>query len=595
MGVITTLRTQSSSRRGGHPYVDTPDFAYHDWLRYLENQQRPIGSVNAAPPVAVIGAGVSGLCAAYELVRAGCTVHVFEQSKEVGGRCTSVRFAGDAFDVAELGAMRFPPSQFLLDYYLQRLGIAPAGLENMPDFPDPGVQTTYLCYEGRTDVWVAGELPPAAFTTVANGWHAFVQHGLMRSGKRVLQPASVITHALAVADVERATSYWQAYLDLFGQKTFYSALYEIFTGSGGCDVPGGAPWSSADFDRFGALGIGSGGFGPLFSIGFIDIFRLMVDELETHQKFLQPSETLDCGIRTLPNRFAQEIGQRGRLFFDTPIHAIRRFGSGFVLDGVPGEIVYGKVIVATTTRAMELTLDLTAFGNGALLAPDVSKAIMRTYVIASNKVAARIKNFWAGDPKAVRCLQTDGLVRQVYTLDYTPAGAPPDPAGVCFISYVWNDDAIKQQAITAGAPDNPDDKEKLYRYLLDRLRAIGGDVAEWAEKLRPLDDDYAGNVVYEEWQSNPYYAGAFKLSQPGQDLYVQSMFFDYQKCGSARDTGVYLAGDCISWTSGWVEGALTTALNAAAAVITSLGGTVHTDANGSTPLSIHSGRFRYFG
>jgi len=321
----------------------------------------------------------------------------------------------------------------------------------------------------------------------------------------------------------------------------------------------------------------------------------MVDELETHQKFLQPSETLDCGIRTLPNRFAQELGQQSALFLNTPITGIRRVGSGFVLGGASDETVYGKVIVATTTRAMELTLDLAAFGVGAVIAPDVSKAIMRTHVIASNKIAARIKNFWADDPQAVRCLQTDGLVRQVYTLDYTPAGAAPDPAGVCFISYVWDDDAVKQQAITAGAPDDPAGNEKLYRYLLERLKAIGADVAQWAENLRPLDDDYANNVVYEEWQSSPHYAGAFKLSQPGQDLYVQTMFFDYLKCGGRNDTGVYLAGDCISWTSGWVEGALTTALNAAAAVIVSLGGTVNADAKGSTPLTIRPDRFRYFG
>ncbi len=63
----------------------------------------------------------------------------------------------------------------------------------------------------------------------------------------------------------------------------------------------------------------------------------------------------------------------------------------------------------------------------------------------------------------------------------------------------------------------------------------------------------------------PHFAGAFKLSQPGQDEYVLQMFFDYQKCkNTTRDTGVYIAGDCISWTSGWVEGALTTGLNAAA-------------------------------
>jgi tryptophan 2-monooxygenase len=101
-------------------------------------------------------------------------------------------------------------------------------------------------------------------------------------------------------------------------------------------------------------------------------------------------------------------------------------------------------------------------------------------------------------------------------------------------------------------------------------------------------------VVFEEWQSSPYFAGAFKLSEPGQDEYVRQMFFDYQKCGTANDTGVYIAGDCVSWTSGWVEGALTTGLNAAAGVIRSLGGTLNPDANGHTPLTIKANRYTYF-
>ena len=94
------------------------------------------------------------------------------------------------------------------------------------------------------------------------------------------------------------------------------------------------------------------------------------------------------------------------------------------------------------------------------------------------------------------------------------------------------------------------------------------------------------------------FGGAFKLSQPSQDTYVQRMFFDYQKSGTTADTGVYIAGDCIAWNSGWVEGGLQTALNAAAGVINSLGGTVNsypdpvTNAP-RTPLTINATRYAY--
>jgi tryptophan 2-monooxygenase len=245
---------------------------------------------------------------------------------------------------------------------------------------------------------------------------------------------------------------------------------------------------------------------------------------------------------------------------------------------------------------MELTLGVTNYAQ-ALVSPQVAQAIMRTHVVSSSKVAALIPNFWSGNSGAVRCLQTDNIAHQVYTLDYTPyGGGPPDPHGVCFISYVWDDDAVKQQSITDGAPTGPAYNQKLYTYLLGSIATIGDPVKTWAQQnLVPVNSDYQNNVIFEEWQSSPYFGGAFKLSEPGQDQYTQMMFFDYQKAGTTNDTGVYLAGDCLSWTSGWVEGGLTTGLNAAAGVIVSLRGTLNTDANSKTPMTINANRYTYWG
>ena len=55
--------------------------------------------------VLIMGGGVAGLCAAYELQKAGCEVIVFEQRPIPGGRIMSLRepFADD--QVAEAGAM----------------------------------------------------------------------------------------------------------------------------------------------------------------------------------------------------------------------------------------------------------------------------------------------------------------------------------------------------------------------------------------------------------------------------------------------------------------------------------------------------------
>jgi tryptophan 2-monooxygenase len=619
MSVLPSLRNTGTGQ--SYAYIDTPNFAYDQWLQSLNGG--PIGSVTGNPSIAIIGGGVSGLCAAYELSqsRAGCIPYVFEQAGEVGGRAASDTFPSDPSgnDIAEMGSMRFPPSEFLLNYYLVTLGLVPGGLGSLKDFPDPGVNPTYVCYgDGqnpndpdpppkvqtwvkKSTEWPNGTKFPQGFATVYNGWVALCSDGLTPTGSLPpLLGAYQIQAKLQQnnsAGTNAAVTAWQNYLNVFGQDTFYSALNKIFTGNSGYQIPGGTAWTFADFDKFGALGLGSGGFGPLYPIGFCEILRIVVDGLEDHQKFLKPTATLQNGIRSLPLAFAKVLGG-GTLTTNTPINGITgSIQSGFYLTG-PNGGPYGpfsRVIVATTTRSMELTLGLTEYDNGFVSAP-VARAIMRTHVVSSNKIATLIPNFWANNPSAVRCLQTDGTAHSVYTLDYTPVGQPENSTGVCFMSYVWDDDAVKQQSLTGGAPFGEDNSEstKIYQFLQNSIASIGSPVAGWTQSnLVPVNDSNGiPQVIFEEWQSSPFFGGAFKLSEPGQDQYISTMFFDYLKANfvngspNPADTGVYIAGDCISWTSGWTEGALTTGLNAAAAVITSLAGQL----NGSpftslTPMS----------
>ncbi|ARQ72020.1 flavin monoamine oxidase family protein [Streptomyces marincola] len=73
--------------------------------------------------VAVLGAGVSGLVAAYELQRLGHEVDVFEADRRVGGRVFTHRFAGPEGPYAELGAMRIPADHHLTLRYVDALGL----------------------------------------------------------------------------------------------------------------------------------------------------------------------------------------------------------------------------------------------------------------------------------------------------------------------------------------------------------------------------------------------------------------------------------------------------------------------------------------
>lgn len=603
MAHIPNIRFKAVDAITSHPYIDTPNFAYDQWLSFNSSKNLPLGNIPAGTRIAVIGAGVSGACASYELLRAGATVDLFDALDQVGGRADSVLFPGATSDLAELGAMRFPPSEFIMNWYLESLGIAPGGIASLPAFPDPGVVQTLVSYKGTSTEWLSSQAAyPPGFGTVFVGWGAFCAEGLKDSNNNtVLESAVAITEMLKQGDTGAATAAWQQYINLFGQTSFYGALFNIFTGVGGNKIPGSTAWTFSDFDKFGALGIGSGGFGPLYPVGFTEIMRLVINELETSQNFLQ------VGIRSLPSTLVQQCSTQYpnnfTLRLNTPINLVSDYdltqhvSTGFFLTGSTGTFgPYQRVIVATTTRSMEMKTNITQFSTSSgtrsplytpQLSADTAEAVKRTHVVSSIKVAARINNYWANNPTATRVMLSDTAIQQIYTLDYGEPGT-----GVCFITYTWEDNATKQQALGISEAGGAVDPVALYAGLLALLAEMGPEYAAFANYLTPIGP---GNILYADWQSAPYFSGAFKLSQPGQDPYVQTMFYDYQKCQvSGQDTGLYLAGDCLAWTSGWIEGGLQTALNAVAGVIVSAGGTLNPDANGLTPLSINPAAYSYF-
>ncbi|MGK5534280.1 flavin monoamine oxidase family protein [Streptomyces sp. URMC 129] len=90
------------------------------------------------PAIAVLGAGISGLVAAWELERLGHDVVVLEADARVGGRVLTHRFAGPGGPLVELGAMRIAPDHALTLRYVDRLGLRPRLRPFANILSDPG-------------------------------------------------------------------------------------------------------------------------------------------------------------------------------------------------------------------------------------------------------------------------------------------------------------------------------------------------------------------------------------------------------------------------------------------------------------------------
>ena len=92
--------------------------------RYLPLIQNGLPARHAPPKrVIVVGAGMAGLVAAYELLRAGHDVQVLEAQSRVGGRVYTLRqpFAPDLY--GEAGAMRIPQSHRLTLAYIEKFAL----------------------------------------------------------------------------------------------------------------------------------------------------------------------------------------------------------------------------------------------------------------------------------------------------------------------------------------------------------------------------------------------------------------------------------------------------------------------------------------
>jgi monoamine oxidase len=81
-------------------------------------------TTDGAKRVTIIGAGIAGLVAAYELEQLGHHVEVLEGSQRIGGRIYTHRFgSGPAAPLIELGAMRIPTKHRNTMRYIDKLGL----------------------------------------------------------------------------------------------------------------------------------------------------------------------------------------------------------------------------------------------------------------------------------------------------------------------------------------------------------------------------------------------------------------------------------------------------------------------------------------
>jgi len=524
-----------------------PDFPFpwDDWITHPDG----LGAVPAdkhGSEVAIVGGGISGLIAGYELMKLGLKPIIYE-SGQLGGRLRSQPFEGADGVVAELGGMRFPISSTGFYRYVDQLG-----LDSRP-FPNPltpAAGSTVIDLEGETlYAETLADLPPL-FREIASAYDDALAEGARFSDLQA---------AIRRRDVLRIKEIWNPIVKQWDERTFYD--FVTFSDA----------FSKLSFrhrEVFGQVGFGTGGWDSDFPNSMLEILRVNVTGCDDNQRFIVG------GVEQVP----QGLWRRA----PDPSEKMAHWPAGTTLSSLNGGATrpgvkriarvdestlsitdqWGRVdsyaAVVATCQSWLLTTSIET--DESLFAQPMWMALDRTRYMQSSKTFVMVdRPFWKDkDPKTGRDVMsmtlTDRLTRGTYLFDNGP-----DKPGVICLTYSWMSDALKVLPLPV---------ERRVELALGALAKIYPSV--------DIKGHIIGDPITVSWENDPNFLGAFKGALPGHYRYNHRMYGHFmQSKVPPEQRGLFLAGDDVSWTPAWVEGAVQTALNAVWGVMTHFGGRTH--------------------
>jgi monoamine oxidase len=473
----------------------------HSTPANAENFELPKGSGNGRS-VVILGAGIAGLVAAYELKRAGYRLTVLEARDRVGGRVWTVRGgdrivqSGRADQVTAFGkglyfnagAARIPATHRLILGYARRFGV------KMETFVN----------DNRGAGWdFAGRVQPER--RMVYDLHGRISELL---AKAIDQKA--LDQEMPKGEMEAFRQFLQFY-GLLDDKGRYS---QASFASGFATEPGGyaqAPTALAPLTLKELL--------PNRAIGFPYFFQSIND---MQPAMLQPVGGMDAIARAI----YAEVQPQVRL--NSPVTAIRRVGARVRIEHGPGQRATEADYAVVTLPANLLERVPNDFS------PEKKAALKGIDYLASVKVAFEAPRFWETDNDLFGGLAwTDRLNENVIY----PSDNFMSPNGVLVAAYVagWTN------------PDNP----QKFASLSDEERIRIS--RESIEALHPGKSRLLGKGVTVGWGSVPYSEGVGALwgGGPGGNEARGSQYAELLK----PEGPIVFAGEHLSYVGFWQEGA----------------------------------------
>jgi monoamine oxidase len=393
--------------------------------------------------VIIVGAGIAGLVAAYELLRAGHDPLILEAQSRVGGRVYTLRepFAPGLY--AEAGAMRIPRAHKLTLAYIEKF--------NLPVFPFTMGNPQAYCHLGGVrrrlaEVHTNPELLDFDLTAAER------PKGIQRMWEEALAPLAAQVQAGGADAWEQIRLQYDQY-----------SVREFLEFKG---------WSEGAIECFGLLNNQE----AMMNSSFMELLREEIGGFYTD--LLQ----IEGGMDRLPHAFLPALHDR------------IRFGAKMIaIDQSPQE---AAIHIQTTGGRYRisgdyaiLTVPFPVLRHIEALKPfsrSKQRAIRQTHYDASAKVFMQFRRrFWEQDDGIYGGGSvTDLAIRNVYYPDH----GRQTGRGVVLASYTWSEDAQRWGSLT------PDDRISQALENLAVLHPQAPHEFECGASKMWHDDEFAGGA-----------------------------------------------------------------------------------------------------
>lgn len=521
----------------------------YDYSGFYWDNKRKVGTL--APEVAsklkvcVVGAGPAGLMAADALNRVGVKPTVLEAEDHIGGRLASRRRPPEETGGAESptathpGGMRFHTTHgnfywsMAKNYDLKHI-----------DFTNPSqVGATLLVGEQVLKMEPGKEPTDPVLKKVKDDFN-----------KAMDSLTAPLRHARDAGDTAKFRELSDAAKKTFDPLKFKDGVEHLLKENG-------IKWSDKEWETFGAVGIGVGGYKGYYNTGFLEEMRFLVDErLEGHQLLVDgadaPLKKMIADKSDLPAG-TQSLEEQKAIKLDSPVTGVEKTPEGKYKvtwqekGKEPVSETYDEVFFGAGPQIavkLKMTEDR---GDASLVSRDMAVALESANIVGATKMTMTVPADQFKPETLPKNLQSTEEFQQLYL-------HPPAKEGnnaVVYLSYTLGDNAAKVK-------DKSMDEQ--IAGLVGALRTAasrsttGADDSAKLNNLADLIETHKSRAHYTHWSNVETQGGAFKMDAPGdlqntRELYAQTF---------KSKSGLHFINEEVTAEAGFASGAFAAAVNA---------------------------------